>query len=605
VTRNRKVALTTGFAALALGAAAAVGSPATGYELSIYRSTPALFWVGAAVALAVSLAVSFRPGAPRLRYAALLLGGGTVWSVVALPVLRGYFFYGAGDALSHLGFALSFLGGKNPADLLHPGLHVLSLTIGEATGLPVRRALLVGVLVFFLLYFLFVPLCVREIAGDRAGLAVGAFTALLLLPLNNVATHVIAHPSSQTILFVPVVLFALVLFLRQGAGGRGVTAAGGLLGLVSVAVVLLHPQEALNTIVLFGAVLALQAVYRRLDVDHPITRHRLVLVPMLFLVSAWLLWAPRSPRVQSRIVTAYRSVFVSSPPPGGEVATRSLSLAVLGGSLGELFVKLFLASLVFSVIAGLAMLARSAGVLDDLGFQRWGIAGRLAPAERQGLTTYLAAGFLPLFGITGFVFLGAFGDHYFRFVGFLMMLVTLVAGGVIARGPRQLLAGRVSLSTARAAVVVLFVLLLPLAVLSVHPSPWIYQPSEQVTEQQYGGYQTAFQQRDPAIAFAGVRSGPRRFVEATYGPQSAATQGFPGVESGIPGPVFRSNLTTYYDEPRYVPVTTTDIEREVGLYRGFRYGSSGFRTLRSSPGIHRVQANEEFRLYLLSEDGDG
>lgn len=603
MTRRRKLALTAGFAALAFAAAAAVGSPATGYELSIYRSTPALFWVGTAVALAASVAVSFRPGAPRLRNAALLLGGTAVWSVVALPVLRGYFFYGAGDALSHLGFALSFLEGENPADLLHPGIHVLSLAVGEATGLPVRQALLLGVLTFFLLYFLFVPLCVREIAGDRAGLAVGAFAGLLLLPLNNVATHVIAHPSSQTILFVPVVVFALVLFLRQGAGGRGVTAAGGLLGLVSAAVVLLHPQEALSVIVLFGTVLLLQWVYRRLDVDHPIARHRLVLVPALFLVSVWLLWAPRSPRVQSRIVTAYRSVFVSSPPPGGEVATRSVSLAVLGGSLGELFVKLFGASLVFSVIAGVAMLARGAGLLDDLGLGRWRVQ-RLSPPDRNGLTTYLAAGFLPLVGATGFVFLAAFGDHYFRFVGFLMMLVTLVAGGAIARGPRGLLADRVPLSAVRAAVVVLFVLLLPLALLAVHPSPWIYQPSQQVTEQQFDGYRTSFEQRDPAVAYAGVRSGPRRFVEATYGPASATARQFPGLEAGIPGPVFRSNLTTYYDDPRYVPVTTTDVEREVELYQGFRYDASGFRTLRSTPGVHRVQANEEFRLYLLT-DGDG
>jgi hypothetical protein len=611
MSRLQKLALLVGFLALAVAVAAARRASAALYEPSIYADTPTAFWAGVGLALVIALALVFgaNPDDRRLGRATLALAGLAGWTVPALPVIRGYYFYGTGDSLSHLGFAAAFLAGKNPADLLHPGLHIISLAISGAAGVPIRRAMLLAVAAFFALFLVFVPLCVREFAGNRAGLAVGTFAGVLLLPINNIGIHVIAHPSSEAVMFFPLVLFAMVVYFRRGTGGRPGTAAGALLTTLLVAMVFVHPQESLNVIVILVGIVLLQRLYRRVQsnthrtLNTPIADHRSLVVPAAFMTAWWLVWSPRSPRVQRTLRIGYQSLFGGAPPLGTEVNTRTSLLPQLGGSVEELFVKLFLGGLVFSMFAGLAMLVSAAGVLDDLRPSWSGLADRLgsgpAGGDRNGLTAYVAVGFLPLLGVTGFVFFGAFGDHFLRWVGFLMMLVTVIGAAALARWLTRLTSG---LSVARVGVALLFALLLPLSVLSVHPSPWIYQPTDQVTEQQFEGYETAFDQRAPEVAYAGIRSGPRRYVEAMNDPQAPATEEFPGLRADIPPPVFGTNLTTHYEEPRYVPVTVADRQRELQLYEGLRYGPAGFRTLRSTPGVHRVQANDEFELYLLGDE---
>ena len=588
--RRVRVVLTVGFLALTAGLVAALGSPAGGYELSIYRSTPLAFWAGAAIALLAATLIAFHPGPlGHLRTTALALAASTALSVLALPMIRGYYFYGQGDSLSHLGFARSFAEGTmSPMELLHPGVHLASVVIESATGIELRSAMLLAVLVFFALFFLFVPLCVRRVANTDGALVVGLFAALLLLPINAVGTHVVTHPSSQAIMFTPFVLYLLFTYLYQPNGGRlHPSRIGALLILVSPAILLIHPQEAMNILILFFTIASIQFVFRRFRPTHPFATQRSVLFQALFLGALWLLWAPRSSRVTNRLDAAYAFLFGGGgSSTAAEVSGRSVALSVIGGSIEELFVKLFLDAVVFSVIAGIVMLATVFGRLDGVF------------PDRNALNKYLTIGFVPLFVGTMFVAVGSFGDHYFRFIGFLMVFVTILAAAAIARASE--FTARISTRTLRSVTVVLFLLLLPLGFMALHPSPWIYQDTSQVTEQEVEGYETAFEQSAAGIGYAGIRGGGDRYVEAIYGPRSAQASEFPG--EAIPPEVFGTNLTTYYDDPRYVPIRRSDVEREVELYNGLRYEADGFRRLETTPDVHRVQSTDEFRLYLITDD---
>ncbi|MFW5978156.1 MAG: hypothetical protein ACOCP2_02850, partial [Halohasta sp.] len=82
-----KALLAVGFLAFTGGLVIAYRDPATGYELSIYRSTPTGFWVGSVVAGIIALTVSFAPAAQRrLRTLGFGLLTGVVMSVFALPM---------------------------------------------------------------------------------------------------------------------------------------------------------------------------------------------------------------------------------------------------------------------------------------------------------------------------------------------------------------------------------------------------------------------------------------------------------------------------------------------------------------------------------------
>jgi hypothetical protein len=595
-----RLALCAGFVALAVGITFAVRTPSGGYEVDLYRATPLGFWLGVGTALTVATVVALRSPSPqRTGAVATLLAGLAVLSVYALPVLRGYYFYGAGDSLSHLGWTRELAGGSLSAfDLLYPGVHSIALSYGVVGGVRFPVAITVAVLVVFpAVYLLTVPLCVELLTSDPYASRIGLLSALLVLPINNVSVHPVAHPTSQAILFAPFVVYVGLRFAvtraDDGAGGpSGTATVAALTALFAVAaagIVLVHPQQALNAVGLFLAAVAVQAAVRWRRLDHPIATHRWLVLPTAILVVLFFAWTPRHPRATGATTSVLQSIFLQGATAGDAVGSRSVSLATLGGSLPELFVKLFLPSLLFILLAG--------------GLVAWMLAGHDDDRRRDGVVAYVVASLVPLGVAFGVFFVSASGDQYFRYLGFIMVSVTLLGATAVVEGAARLREADRDL-TAVLAPAVWFLLLAGLALVALHPSPYMYQPSAQVSENHLAGYANSFDHRLEDVRFTGVRSGPRRYVDATYGTDRARFGlEFPGYESAVPEPVFNdATYATYYDNDRYLGITNRDRAREVWLYQGLRYRAAGFRALETTPGVNRVRANQEFQLYYLDVD---
>ncbi len=595
-TRLSKTALVAGFLALLAGTLAAFRSPATGYELSIYAATPTAFWVGLAVAIGVSLAVSFgaRPGS-LVRDAAMLLGAIAVAAVVALPLIRGYHHFGGGDSLTHLGWVRDIVAGRlDPVEMLYPGVHTTTIFASNVVGVDYSVAQLFVTLAYVLVFVAFVTLCVRALGSGRWAVPAGLFSALLLLPNNNVSVHLMAHPITQSLLLFPLVLYLLFRYV-EGAGESTnrlsrLTPVGVLLTLSLVALVLVHPQGALNVVAVFLTVAGVQFLARRFGVFESIASHRPVYAPTAAAVVAFVAWAPRHERVRGTLESVTNSL-VAGSVPADEIAQRSTSLTEIGGSIGGLFAKLFLVSAVFCLLAGVLIVLWYTGRLDD----RY--------AERNALITYLVVALVPLSVAFGVFFASSMTTQHFRYVGFVMVPITLL-GALAVSGAARALARRSSVGTTGVGLAVCFLLLLALPLATVHASPFIYQPTQGVSAHQMEGAETTFESMDDDVAFAGIRSSPVRLLHGTYGTERAREINIMGVgpRGVIPGEQFESNLTSYYDGRRYVPVSRSDVRRETDLYDGLRYSQRGFDRLDSSPAIDRVQSNGDYRLYLLGNE---
>ncbi|QLG64324.1 hypothetical protein [Halorarum salinum] len=601
-----KVGLTVGFLAL-LGAVLLVRrSSPVGYELSVYRGTDPIVWACLGLALATGVGAALATDrSDRVSDAGLLLTGAAVFVVATLPLLRGYYFYGAGDSLSHLGWTRELAAGSlAPVDLLYPGIHSTAVFLGELTGLPLRVALVLVVLgCYTLVFLLFVPLCVRLLDGSRLALTLGVLAALLFAPINGVSVHPNAHPASQAILFFPFVLYLVLRYSTRpwrksaaefaGPEDRDrVTAVGILLAIASTAVVLVHPQQALNVVLFFVAIVTVQAVYRRWRRDHPVATHRPLYAQTALVVVAFLMWAPRFERVQGAVVSTVSSVLLEGPSAGTVVASKSVSLVAIGGSLPVLFAKLFLPALVLSLFAAGLILALVTGRMRD------------ERSEAASLMLYLAAALVPLFGVFLLLVASSAGDMYFRYHGFIMVPVTILGAVAMARAVRSLEGPR-RRTGVRIALVAAFLILLPVGAAALHSSPYVYQPTQHVPESQVEGYASAFDHGEAGVEWVGIRTGPRRYVDADYGTEHARTTlEFPGYREPVGEAVFqRGNYTERFDEDRYMAVTDSAYEREVTLYDGFRYGEAGFRSLETTPGVNKVRANDGFRLYRI--DGAG
>ena len=588
-----------GYLLLLVGVVAAFVDPATGYELSLYAETPLAYFLGIGGALLVSVWLAFlADGRTLVRDGALALGSLSVFSLVMLPAIRGYHLFVGGDSLTHLGWTRELLGGSlEPTGLLYPAIHTMTVFVSEVTGVRLGLAQLYVTLAYVVVFVVFVVLCVRLVGRQRWAVPVGLFAALLLLPNNNISVHVQAHPITQSLFFLPFLLYLLLRYVRSDGEWMNpfelATQNGLLLVLASLSLILIHPQGALSFILVMLTLAVTQHLFRRYRPDATISSHRPLYVPAGIAVTAFLLWSVRYDRVRSATVGTIQGI-LNSAVPGDEIAQRSTSISAIGGSVEALFVKLFLVALVFSVFAGAFAFAWSTGRLEE----RF--------PGRHALITYLVLALAPLVGLFVVFFAGSANTMHFRYVGFIMVPVTILGALALSEGAQRF-TGSISGTSVAVVLVVLVLLFLPLPLATIHSTPFIYKSSSGVTEMHYEGANQTFETMDREVAFAGIRSGPKRFIDARYGTERSATMAFDGegVRGAIPEAVWGNNLSTHYEAARYVPVAEADYQREAVLYEGLRYGQPGFDRLDRSPAIQRVQSNGGYRLYLVRPDTGG
>ncbi|EMA38958.1 DUF6541 family protein [Halobiforma nitratireducens] len=597
----RKFALAIGFLVLAGSALLARSAPATGYELSPFTATPALVWAGLLLAMAIALTVAFVPpagsrgpdGRSRTRPVALLLGGLSMAVFAGLPILRGYRFYGHHDALTHLGWARAISDGTMaPFELYYPGIHTTTALVDATLGTPVTRSLLYVVLLAVLVYCVFVPLCVGTVVSDRRGTVVAAFSAFLLLPITTISMYLSAHAMSQAVMFSALFFYLLTRYVRTEGTTAAVTATGALLGLAATATVVYHPQLVAHLIVVLAGIGVVQHFARRLASDGRVAGQTTVYGHTALLIGLFLVWTSNHGFFGGMIQYFLGSAveFLLEGRGGADaMAAQGASLSAIGGSLGEIFVKLFLAQLVFTVLA----VALAVGIVAS----RSDLLRRVRPE-----TTYFTIAVLGLGPLFLIYFVAPGSTMHFRVFGLMMVFVTFL-GSIALFGIYTWLSNSSSprsrgrLPGGRPLFAVGFALLLILSLVAVFPSPYTYNASPHVSDTKMSGYETAFDERLEDVPLVGLRNGPNRYDDAINGNEERMRLHEGPPETGLGG-----DLASQYDESRYLVLTETDYERETVAYQELRVTESELDSVATQPGVDRVQSNGEFDLYWI--DGE-
>ncbi|MFC6838451.1 hypothetical protein [Halomarina ordinaria] len=598
--RGAKAALTVGFLALAFAILVARESPASNYELSIYGATPLLTWLGLAVAFVVAVAVAaWGSDADRgwLVPAALGLLVMGMSTIISLPLIRSYHGYGVADALTHLGWARGVASGSQSVlGLVYPGGHAFAATLSAFTGMTVSRSMILIIALTATVYLLFVPLSVRALVGDRMATVIGAFSGAFLLPVTNISTFIDFHPYSLTTFLFPLVLFLLFKYLsdaQRGSALRNMTSATGLLlAVVLLANILFHPQVALNVLIFFATIVAVQRVYRWLPSGAAIGEARSLLAPTLAGFGLFALWILRQPKVFKFLGNLSESVtgFIgigggeSSGGVGANVAQQGDSITSIGASMPELFAKLFLVHAVFAALAAVLVLVAFSGRLGDRN------------PERNAAVTYFAYSGLTLTPFFLLQFIGNISGYFFRHFGFGMVIVTIL-GAITLHAIYTATRGTRSSNVLKTLAVAGVLVALLLSTLVMFPSPYIYKPTHHVSDQMATGHEMTFDHRADEIQYTGIRKGPGRFAEAQevdIGPTITA----PSNERLRAG-----NLTAYHDEPYYLVVSDYNRQLEMGAYKGLRYNQSGFDGLDDAPGVSRIQSSNGMQVYYVTGSG--
>lgn len=576
-----KLSISVSFVFLAYGTWVARAVNGTQYELSIYQSTPHVFWVAVVFATAIGLFHLFREDSTHTQILSSGLLVLTISVITALPLVRGYFFYGAGDPMTHLGWVKQLLWGElDVRNFFYPGLHLLSGTLSITLDMSARRALNIAAWLFVPVWLIFMPLLVRELTESHTGWVVGIAVALTLIPLNPINVRVIPLPSAQMILFAPFPLYLYLQYFKRPNTRR--LQFSVLLPVVFTAVVFYHPQQALNILVVIGTFTVLSNNFRDSSSRFSNTGVPLILacgaILMMWIVSkqpfedsAGILLAGMAQVVQEIILGG-----------GGDTSSAAAATSRFGSAraLGYSIPVLLFKMLGKNVLIGIAALC----FLVIASYKEFDLQTRL-----------LAISSLPVIGFfVAFIAAGQF-NQWMRYAGFLAAIVSITSAVGLAR----MIESDWRPTVSKSVVVCIVCLSLVLSVPIIFQSPYIAVHNRQVTESQYSGYELAFENADQSIPFLHIRAKTQRFESAIYGSTDAtpiSVDYFPQ-QGKVPDHFANQSLENHYNAKRYLSVTSADVTRETRLYQGYRYTMPDFRYLERS--ANRIVDNGGYRLYLI------
>jgi hypothetical protein len=616
--RFSKAALAVGSVALAVAVLVAHLTPATGYELSIYWATPSAFWLGLFVTLVVTVVLAFGSNRRSIRILALWLGGLAIVAFAALPLLRGYYYFGPEDALTHLGYTKSLARGAiDLTTIIYPAMHTLAALLGTLTTQPYRWSLLLTVPIFVAVFVLFVPLCVRLIVARSTIDPSAVFSALLLLPIAVIYLPVLQPiPTSEAILFVPAVTFVLLAYVRR----RRRFAFGTLLVLALAFLVVLHPQHGLVFGALLGVVLVTQFLAQTLTrtVTGPKAIAGLfvqfIMVAAIGLAVVWLWLSTQSlfgrgvsqlgPALFDVETTEQLRTFLATHSPKAIVAElltnpsqpiipRSNTLEALGVSVRTIYRRTFAVEVIYGVFAVLALFVP---VLSKVAKRR-GI--------RYSVVLSVVCGLVPAMVLTGLYVLAGNPLQYFRYLGFVLVFVTIL-GGVFLWEARAAAETWLPSIPVRSVLVVGFIALLVVSSFTMFRSPYVAQQTEHVPKGQVQGYEFAFAYGASDTGFAGVSSPIYRYRDGIAGTNASsvpkASLDDPrgsGLYTRVPYHFADQQLRAQSDEPFYLTVTAADRESKIRLYGGVEFSQADFAYLNMTPGIANIYSNGQFDLYRI------
>jgi hypothetical protein len=183
-------------------------SPATGYELSIYESLPAMVWICLIAALAGGTGIVVHQAFAGQKSEYWLLGFFILVLVISvvllLPVFRGYYLYSGEDTNTHVQMTDEILlTGRFRPDNNYPITHTLMAELAEVCGLAPLYVVKCIPALFTVLFMLFSYLLATSVMPQRGQALLAAATTALFFNYYHVCTY----PQALAVMTLPLIFY--------------------------------------------------------------------------------------------------------------------------------------------------------------------------------------------------------------------------------------------------------------------------------------------------------------------------------------------------------------------------------------------------------------
>lgn len=603
--RFQKIILTFLFSLLSVALIIAWNTPATGYESSIYWSTPLILWVSliASVIGGVALVV--------VAIAKNELEKDIFWKIgfllvflcyticLALFIIRGYYMWCmAGDPASHIGWAKETLGmGHTPTSVMYPITHIYLSEIVYIANLDLVFLHKIVPLIFGLLCVLFMYVFARALFSKSAeALLAGVISCSLAF-----GYYLSLTPNGLGNLFLPFTLYLTVRYLQQKAWPWAVA-----LSAIILLYPVFHPVPAMFIGMVFLTLWippifpeVVKALHERKINELNLNRVELRLVlPFLVLLIYFIYWISLFSMWDWTIKSIYQTICLEQEPAAMMGLMDQISYAQdYGYSIIEQIVRRLWGPIILFALSmiSLPLLWRnfSRGYYNEHLFAFYGPLGVIA----------LLMPALYLFNLT-------FGP--LRLMFYVAMLGTVFAaylfGCLLTK--ERLSSGLQGSSLETTFVILAIVSLFLGGMLNLYPSPYNLTQNYQVTQSEVAGMAYTYEYRDVDIPLSGITIAPGRFAYALLSPEERAIQNFPmfleNQDRIIPwhfGYDKHMSISSVYDKETDLAITQRDKLIYVDYFPDmaqYRFTNQDFEQLTYDPNISSLYSNSGFDFWKVT-----
>lgn len=566
--------------------------PFDSYEFSIYSIYPSYFWIILIISITLGMTCAIisvlNDSLKNYWYLGFLAEVIAFSLVLFLPMIRGYFIYGSGDVLTHIGNMLDIDHSGTIGRNHYPILHILGVSLHVTTSLSYGIITMLIPPIFSVFSILFWYALAKEIMDDIKEIVI--LLIITAIPIYGVMNSLFT-PNHQAFLLIPLILYGLIKYQKTKNKKIGL-----ILILLSTLMAIIHPLVAVMVIFLYILIYISDIIFSNLFLykkDPSNILKFLFVTIMIFLTwSTYLLLIIQTlkPLIASILGTdEISSELASKLDLLSKVNADILYLINLG--LLNYGIHLILALLTLVCIATLFYLHSKSKV-------------KIYRFQFFTIICFIVFCFL---GTVVFLKLDLFGmKRIFNFA--LIFSCIIISSTIVIIYDKFRNSKYIKNSFFLAITIIILIIFVYLSIFSLHLSPIIKQSHQQVTEGNYKGMKTFFETRDTTIPILENGVSQMRYFDLIYG------ESYPAINiryGDMTRPIDHFgynnsfNMGSNYHNEQYFLLSKEGRGFYENMYPEFpdkwRFTEQDFQMLDSDESVQRMYSNKNLNIYLIKQ----
>ncbi|WP_165074185.1 hypothetical protein [Methanogenium sp. MK-MG] len=569
-------------------------TPAEGYEFSIYEAYPNgifLIFLTFVIGLTILLLIIFQENISKIQIILALLPI-LLCDIIMLflPTIRGYYIYGDGDILSHIGHMIDIQKFHFIIDNRYPMDHILGNIIVYFTGITNAKISLIIPPLFSLIMVLLIYIFANELhIGKREKLLVLALATIPMFGTSNV----LFFPNGQAFCIFTLGMYLLLKIFHNINTWQPCV----LLTIFTISLVFFHPLVFIVFLMVIGALISVIYLHDKAQYSIQWFYFSTIAIGLLFFV----IWSDSLNLGVNNILEPILNGFLNNIETNSELVGYSQKVSNINLDytyLGKLIFKTYgqyillgTISIICIALMGFLIIKKNFLIINtDL--------------------VFIGVGFLffSIFSIFLLFKSGAFG--FLRVYKFAQLFSIILIPTTLIFYYKQLkLHSKFNARTIYLFFAIIFVVTLTyFSFFNLHLSPSINGLNQQVPQSYYSGMEKFYEHRNTQFKIMEFGISQRRYYHAMFGqiglqqnvrwygvlspPDHFNYQKYPTLGQGLIG-------------TEYFILTSKGIEFYPKLYPEFknkwRYNPNDFERIDQDTSIKKVYSNDNLLVFLIND----